>query len=108
MRVPHLRYARKVRGQPEPQIELDLDPHLPVEPFRAWLEYQVGANSIGGVARNTGVTARRIKTLLDGYYYKKGKRYEVKRVQLSVVDTWMTSFGEHYQTLYPEVDDGLG
>ncbi len=81
------------------------DPRLPVEPFRHWLNQVVMENSIMGVARNVGISDRRVSTFVSGHYFKRVpsgelKRYEIKHVRLSVVDRFCTSFGIHVSTIY--------
>lgn len=82
-----------------------MDPRLPVEPFRIWLQQKVIENSVAGVASNAGISSRRISGFLSGYYEKKLSggsvaRYRVKHVRLSVVDHICVSMGDHVNTIY--------
>lgn len=81
-----------------------VDPRLPVDPFRHWLNQMVMENSISGVARNANVHPRRISTFISGYYLRNGRRLEIKHVRYSVVDKFCTSFGVHIHRIYhPEL-----
>lgn len=82
-----------------------MDPRLPVEPFRIWLQQKVMENSVAGVANNASLSSRRISGFLSGYYEKKLSdgsvaRYRVKHVRLSVVDNICISMGDHVNTIY--------
>lgn len=75
---------------------------LPAAPFRTWLLNRVQEYSIGNVAATLGITQRRVRTIIDGYYIHDGRRYEVKNLTLTFVDRSLVAFGDHLNDLYPD------
>jgi hypothetical protein len=76
------------------------NPRLPVQPFRTWLQNKVQEIGVAAVAASASTNDRTIRTFLSGYYWKDGKKYEVKHVRQSTVEKFMDAFAETPALIY--------
>lgn len=78
------------------------NPLLPIDSFRDWLNEAIMTNSIIGVARQLDADPSFVKRMSLGVYLDKQGRWQRQRyVRLSLVDRWMTLFGDDINLLYP-------
>lgn len=98
------RRVRAKQQEPEPPPErTHYREVVPAQPFRMWLANRVQEYSVSNVAATLGISQRRVRTIIDGYYWQRGKKYPVKNLTLDFVDNALVAFGDHLMDLYPDL-----
>lgn len=58
-------------------------------PFIDWMRDMVARDGSGALASRLGINGSRIRSLVRGYQWHRGKRYRTKRVTVDLADRWL-------------------